>query len=231
VGLTGLSGHTKVIHIDPTVSFLVRNIEVPSISILMGLTTESELLKNLDDHVDIDANLQLTITSLSGVILLPPYLLDDLMTINSNEISDIYFQTVEFINSWAPMYVETNTAAALKVSRYNTFNPALQWLWACTHNLIDATPFHSSLGPMEQEYKKFMHDSHIHMPPRPLPPEGIIGGHLNTDLYTNQDESLRSSLAKISVLWEQQATEANNKSMSKTPSWERLTQQARNIIL
>ena len=129
------------------------------------------------------------------------------------------------------MYMESDTTAALSASRLNTFIPAIQCLWAYKHNLMDTAPLNPSVGPTEQEYKKFMHDSHIHMPPRPLPPGGIIGGHPNTNLDTNQDKSLRSSLAKISVIWEKQATEANNKSMFKTPSWERLTQQARNIIL
>ena len=38
-------------------------------------------------------------------------------------------------------------------------------------------------------------------------------------------------MAKIAVLWENQATFAADKSISKTPSWQRLSQQGRTIIL
>ena len=75
----------------------------------MGLTMKADLLNTLEDHVRIYGDLHSTITSLSGVVLLSPFLLDDLMSINSTEISDIYFQAVESINSWAHMYVETDT--------------------------------------------------------------------------------------------------------------------------
>ena len=44
-------------------------------------------------------------------------------------------------------------------------------------------------------------------------------------------ETLQSTMAKIAVLWENQATTAADKSISKTPSWERLSQQGRTIIL
>jgi hypothetical protein len=66
-----------------------------------------------------------------------------------------------------------------------------------------------------------MQESHIQLPPHPLPVGGIIDENQNPDLDPNQDASLCSSLAKVSVLWEKQASEANNKSMSKTPRWER----------
>jgi hypothetical protein len=64
--------------IDPKVSFLVKNIEIPPVSILMGLTTELDLIQPLDAYVGIDGILPSTITSLSGVIFLP---LSSLMTL------------------------------------------------------------------------------------------------------------------------------------------------------
>ena len=52
---------------------------------------------------------------------------------------------------------------------------------------------------------------------RPLPKGGIICGPPNADLDLNQDERLCSSLAKISVLWEKQATEENNITCPELP--------------
>ena len=67
------------------------------------------------------------------------------------------------------------------------------------------------------------------MPPRALPAGGLIGP-LNPNVDLSQ-ETLQSSMAKIAVFQENQATAAADKSISTTPNWKRLSQQGQTIIL
>lgn len=143
---------------NPSISFQMMNIEVPQFNILLDISTITQLNRDSAAYANMQpATPDRLVKAVSTrVIFLPSFLLADLSNIGSIEISDLYFQAVQSINSWANSFNTEDTTEALKLACITQCAPILQWLWACHHQGIAATTFHPSVGPAEAEYKSFM---------------------------------------------------------------------------
>jgi hypothetical protein len=219
VAIFSLLDHMEVTIIDPTISFQAMDIKVPPLDILLNISTPG-------------APVHMVQALLNGIIVLPPFLLADLSIIGGTKISNIYFQAVQSINSWANTFPAVDTTDASKLAHIKQCAPILQWLWACHHQYITATPLHPAVGPAELEYKKFLHQHHNHQPPHPLMVSGNTGGAgtAATMSAISAPDQLTSSLAKIAVLFEQQATSTTEKNIQKTLGWDRNSLQAQTLI-
>jgi hypothetical protein len=97
VALFGLSDHTEVILIDPNITFSDMNVNTPSTALLLSMPNSAEFNKPIATYL----NDQTMPTIMSNITFIPLFLMDDITSISSTEIMDIYFQTLASINSWA----------------------------------------------------------------------------------------------------------------------------------
>eukprot|EP00590_Aulacoseira_subarctica_P001114 CAMPEP_0172430080 /NCGR_PEP_ID=MMETSP1064-20121228/53023_1 /TAXON_ID=202472 /ORGANISM="Aulacoseira subarctica , Strain CCAP 1002/5" /LENGTH=282 /DNA_ID=CAMNT_0013175897 /DNA_START=88 /DNA_END=932 /DNA_ORIENTATION=+ len=163
VALFGLLDHTDVTLINTAITFQSFNVEVPKQDILFGISTKAQLNHDAPFYSATDASNVVPIV-LSGVIFLPPFLLNDLATLNCSETNDVFFQATQSIISWANTFAVEDSTAAAKPARFEKDLPILQWLWACQHQLIASTPLHPTTGPIEVQYCRSIHQQFIQQP-------------------------------------------------------------------
>lgn len=156
VALFGLLDQTDITLINPTISFQSFDITVPKQSILFGIGSKAQL--DLDDtyYSTTDAT-NVSQVVLSGIIFLPPFLLHDLANLNCTETMEIFLQAVQSILSWANTFAAEDITAVAKATRLEEGLPFLQWLWACHHRQIAATPLYPTTGPTESQYRRMIH--------------------------------------------------------------------------
>jgi hypothetical protein len=127
VALFGLLDQTDITLINSTISFQSFNITVPKQAILFGIASKAQL--DLDDvyYSTTDAA-NVSQVVLSGIIFLPPFLLNDLANLNCTETTDIFLQAVQSILSWANTFAAEDTTAVAKAAGLEEGLPILQWM-------------------------------------------------------------------------------------------------------
>ena len=227
VAINGIADYSELTIVNPASTFAIYDITCPSLSKLLGITSDAELLAPVPL-----AAADREQSTLSGFMFLPPYILDDISSIHRSDITSIYSQARDSIQRKAAENAPANETPAETTAKLEKAKPVLQWLWAAANNLIPSTPTQVSLGIVEQGWKTTIHNRHIfsRILPSGVLPVGTTTSPSGGLLPVNNDQ-LSSSLAKIAVHFEKNSLESAKKDQQSNPSWSRISAQSQSTIL
>ena len=230
VALCGIGDNAEACQIPVQDTFKNATFDAPTLPALLRINSAQKFNAPLVANTAEKETVYFT-----GVICLPPFLFDDLASLQRLDAYSLFVEAVTSINSWISSFDDDNNAAIEE--RQQPFKRILQWFWGVNQgNLIPITPIQPAPGPVEQQWKQELHHLHIHR--GLLPNSGPAPGPRSSNQQPNSpsatsahSDQLTLAMAKIADLFQKQYSDDVKAKEQKEPGWARFTSASKSIIL
>lgn len=203
--------------IDPNMTFHVIDTACPTFDILLSISNIAELSAVPPAAADLEN------CRLAGSIFVPPFLLNEILSIHKTDIPSIYNQVTAALRSWAANGTNPDTPAEALLNFMSAGKPLLQWLWSAYHNRITPWPLHPCLSPIAEQWKRQLHQEFNQSGGNSTPPPHDTSLNRIVSPLDVTSEQLSTSLAKFASTFERNSWEASKKDKQQHPNWDRLS--------